>query len=64
MPSGAKVLAVGHHARRDGAWRRRLDILVDYLPVYALAVAFAIADIDVVVLVDVVRRRGAVDRRI
>ena len=64
MPSGAKVLAVGHHARRDGAGRRRLDVLVDYLPVDALAVAFAVADIDVVVLVDVARGSRAVDRRV
>ena len=57
-------MAVGHHRRRDGAGRWRLNVLVDDLTVDALAVAFAVADVDVVVLVDVVRRRGAVDRRI
>ena len=54
MPCGAKVLAVGHHAWRNGAWWRRLDVLVDDLPINAFAVAFAVADVDVVVLVDVV----------
>jgi len=54
LPRGAKVLAVGHHRRRDGAWRWRLDVLVDDLPINAFAVAFAVADVDVVVLVDVV----------
>ena len=54
MPRGAKVLAVGHHRRRDGARWWRLDVLVDDLPINAFAVAFAVADIDVVVLVDVV----------
>ena len=60
LAGGAKVLAVGHHAWRDGAGRWRLDVLVDYLPVDALAVALAVRHVDVVVLVDVVRR--AVDR--
>ena len=55
-------MAVGHHAWRDGAWRWRLDVLVDDLTVDALAVAFAIVYIDVVVLVDVARRSRAVDR--
>lgn len=57
-------MAVGHHRRRDGAWRWRLDVLVDNLTINAFAVAFAVADVDVVVLVDVVRRRSAVDRRV
>lgn len=64
MSSGAKVLAVRHHRRRDGAGWWRLDVLVDDLPINAFTVAFAIADVDVVVLVDVVRRRSAVDRRV
>ena len=64
MPRGAKVLAVGHHAWRDGAWRRRLDILVDNLPRYSLAVALAVGHVDVVVLVDVVRRGRAINRAI
>lgn len=56
MPRGAKVLAVRHHRRRDGAGWWRLDVLVDDLPINAFTVAFAIADVDVVVLVDVVVR--------
>lgn len=60
LPGGAEVLAVGHHARRDGAGRWRLDVLVDDLPVDALAVAFAVGHVDVVVLVDVVA--GLIDR--
>ena len=62
LTCGAEVLAVGHHRRRNGAWRRRLDILVDNLAVDALAVACAVGDVDVVILVDVVRRSRAVDR--
>ena len=58
----AEILAVGHHAWRDGAGRWRLDVLVDYLPVDALAVALAVGHVDVVVLVDVVRRSRAVNR--
>lgn len=54
MPCGAKVLAVGHHRRRNGAGWWRLNVLVDYLTINAFAVAFAVADIDVIVLVDVV----------
>ncbi len=54
MPRGAKVLAVGHHGRRDGAGWWRLNVLVDNLTINAFAVAFAVADVDVVVLVDVV----------
>ena len=54
MPRGAKVLAVRHHRRRNGAWRWRLNVLVDNLPINAFAVAFAIADVDVVILIDVV----------
>ncbi len=54
MPSGAKVLAVGHHRRRNGARRWRFDVLVDYLTINAFAVALAVADVDVVVLVDVI----------
>ena len=38
--------------------------MVDNLTVHAFAVAFTITDVDVVVLVDVVRRRSAVDRRV
>ena len=55
-------MAVGHHAWRDGARRWRLDVLVDYLPVDAFAVTLAVADVHVVVLVDVARRSRAVDR--
>ncbi len=58
----AEILAVGHHAWRDGARRWRLDVLIDDLPVDALAVAFAVRHVDVVVLIDVVRRSRAVDR--
>ena len=54
LPRGAKVLAVGHHRRRDGAWRWRLDVLVDNLAIDAFAVTLAVADVDVVVLVYVV----------
>ena len=64
LAGGAKILAVGHHAWRDGAGRWRLDILVDYLATDAFAVAFAVGHVDVVVLVDVVRRGRAVDRAI
>ena len=60
LAGGAEILAVGHHAWRDGAGRWRLDVLVDDLPVDALAVALAVRHVDVAVLVDVVRR--AVDR--
>ena len=54
MPRGAKVLAVGHHRRRDGAWRWRLDVLVNNLAIDAFAVTLAVGHVDVVVLVDVV----------
>lgn len=54
LPCGAKVLAVGHHRRRDGAWRWRLDVLVNNLTVHAFAVALAVVHVDVVVLIDVV----------
>ena len=54
MTRRAKVLAVGHHGWRDGAGWWRFDVLVDYLTINAFAVAFAVADIDVIVLVDVV----------
>ncbi len=53
MPRGAKVLAIRHHRRRDGAGWRRLNVLVDNLTVDALAVAFAVGHVDVVILVDV-----------
>ncbi len=53
LPRGAKVLAVGHHRRRDGAGWRRFDVLVDNLTIDAFAVAFAVAHVDVVILVDV-----------
>ena len=56
LPRGAKVLAVGHHRRRNGAWRWRLDVLVNNLTVDAFAVALAVAHVDVVVLIDVVIR--------
>ena len=53
-------MAVGHHRRRDGTGWRRLDVLVDNLPIDALAVAFAVRYVDVIVLVDVVA--GLIDR--
>lgn len=62
MPRGAKVLAVGHHRRRNGAGWWRLDVLVDDLPINAFAVAFAVAHVHVVVLIDVVVRVVAVGR--
>jgi hypothetical protein len=63
LSGSAEVLAVRHHAWRDGARRWRLDVLVDYLPRYVLAVAggLAVVHIDVVVLIDVVRQSRAVD---
>ena len=54
LPRGAKVLAVGHHRRRDGAGRWRLDILVDNLAIDAFAVTLAVGHVHVVVLIDVV----------
>lgn len=62
LPRGAKVLAVGHHRRCDGARWWRLNVLVDDLPINAFAVAFAVAHVDVVVLVDVVVVAVAVRR--
>jgi len=53
LAGGAEVLAVGHHGRRNGAGRWRLNVLVDNLTIDALAVALAVGDVDVVVLVDV-----------
>ncbi len=55
-------MAVGHHAWRDGARRWRLDVLVDDLTRYVLAVAFAVRYVDVIVLIDVVA--GLVDRAV
>ena len=54
LPRGAKVLAVGHHRRRDGAGRWRLDVLVDNLAIDAFAVTLAVGHVHVVVLIDVV----------
>ncbi len=58
LAGGAKVLAVGHHRRCNGTGRRRLNVLVNYLPRYVFTVAggLAVIHVDVVVLVDVVAR--------
>jgi hypothetical protein len=51
-------LTVGHHRRCNGTGRRRLNVLVNYLPRYVFTVAggLAVIHVDVVVLVDVVAR--------
>ena len=60
---GAEVLAIAHHAWRDGARRGRFEVLVNNLARDILAIAgrFAVREIDVVILVDVGCRRILVD---